>query len=134
MSYLTLKEAGEYLRRKTGIEIDEAALFRAGVGGVLLIAAPFSSVMRNCTAHTNENFAGLLVISPLHLLEIETSGQTKILGAISLDGKTAYAPNVIRTHEQLRVLVSEQVWLGPKVPLNPPFGKKASLQVSHKCL
>lgn len=107
MSYLTLIEAAEYVSDRTGLQIEPAALLRSGVRGVMMIAAPFSSLMRNLNAHTNEHYLGLLVIPPMHLLEIETDGQTRIVGAFSLDGKTAYSPQVVRAREQLRVLVSE---------------------------
>ena len=107
MSYLTLSEAAQYVNHKAGLQIEPAALLRAGVHGVMLIAAPFSSLMRNLTTHKNDEVLGLLVIPPMHLMEIETEGQTKIIGATSLDGKTGYSPQVTRTRDQLRVLVSE---------------------------
>lgn len=105
--YLTLSEAAEYVKNKSGHAVEPAALLRAGVHGVLLIASPFSSLMRNLTAHKNDDVLGLLVIPPRHLLEIETDGRARITGATSLDGLTAFSPQVDRTRDQLRVLVSE---------------------------
>lgn len=107
MSYLTLSEAAEYTSHKTGLEIEPAAMLRAGVYGALLITAPFSSLMRNLTDGRNDEVLGLLVIPQQHLLEIETDGQAKIIDAASLNGGTKYSPQVTRTRDQLRVLVSE---------------------------
>lgn len=107
MSYLTLPEAAQYVTQQTGLQIEPAALLRVGVLNEILIVAPFSSLMRNLTAHKNDGVLGLLVIPPSHLLEIESEGQAKITGAFSLDGTIAYSPQVLRAHDQLRVLVSE---------------------------
>lgn len=63
--------------------------------------------MRNLNGHRNDDVLGLLTIPPRHLLEIETDGQARIVGAFSLDGKTGYSPQVVRTRDQLRVTVSE---------------------------
>jgi predicted DNA-binding protein (UPF0251 family) len=78
-----------------------------GVHGALLIAAPFSGLMRNTSHSRNEDVLGLLIIPPRHLLEIEIEGETRILGALSLDGSTMYSPQVKRTLQQLVILVSE---------------------------
>jgi len=105
--YLPLDEAAEYVTTRAGVHVTPAGLLRAGVHGVLLILAPFSGQMHNCTNNSNDDVLGLLEIPPRHLQEIETDGQTVIKGAFSLDGKTSYSPQMMRTHEQLRVLVSE---------------------------
>jgi hypothetical protein len=107
MSYLTLREAAAYINHRSVHEIEPAALLRAGVHGALLIAAPFSGLMRNMTYSRDEDVLGLLIIPPRHLLEIELEGGTRILGAISLDGGTMYSPQVKRTLQQLVILVSE---------------------------
>lgn len=107
MSYLTLVEAAEYARHKKGVEIEEDAILRAGIHGAILITAPFSGFMQNLISHEREEYAGLLVIPTKHLLEMETNGQTKITAAFGLDGKVAFSPHVVRTREQLRVLISE---------------------------
>lgn len=107
MSYLNLTEASQYIRNKTGLDIDAAALLRAGAHGALLLLASFDGRMRNLTAHADEDYSGLLTISPRCLLKMETEGHATIEGAISLDGKTTYAPHANRSVEQLRVLVSE---------------------------
>ncbi|APW47069.1 hypothetical protein [Rhodoferax antarcticus] len=107
MSYLTLTEAAAYASRVKGFTVESASLLRAGVHGLLLIAASFNGLMRNLTAHTNEEYVGLLVLAPSELLTIETEGQSRITGAFGLDGKAAYSPQVIRTLAQLRVIVSD---------------------------
>jgi hypothetical protein len=107
MSYLTLSEAAAYVNHRSAHNVEPAALLRSGVHGVLLIAAPFSGLMRNLTNSRNEDVLGLLIIPPRHLLEIELEGEARILGALSLDGSTMYSPQVKRTVHQLVVLVSE---------------------------
>ncbi|MBB3118362.1 hypothetical protein [Pseudoduganella violacea] len=107
MSYLTLPEAAAYINRRSSHKIEPAALLRAGVHGALLISAPFSGFMRNMTYSRNEDVLGLLIIPPRHLLEIELEGETRILGALSLDGGAMYSPQVKRTSQQLVILVSE---------------------------
>lgn len=107
MSYLTLPEAVAYINHRSAHEIEAAALLRAGIHGALLIAAPFSGLMRNTSHSRNEDVLGLLIIPPRHLLEIELEGETRILGAVSLDGSTMYSPQVKRTLQQLVILVSE---------------------------
>lgn len=105
MSYLTLQEAADFASRVRGFTVEPATLLRAGVHGGLLIAAAFNSPMRNLTTHTDDDYVGLLILSPRELLTIETEGQACITGASSLDGKAMYSPQVIRTLAQLRVLV-----------------------------
>lgn len=107
MSYLTLGEAAAYVKNRSGHEIEPAALLRAGVHGALSIAAAFSGLMRNTSKHQNEDVVGLLLIPPRHLLEIEIEGQTKVLGASSLDGANMYSPQITRSFQQLVILVSE---------------------------
>jgi len=87
--YLTLQEATLYVKNKSGHAIEPASLLRAGVHGVMLLAAPFSGWMHDLSTHENKDVLGLLVIPPRHLLEIETEGQARIISATSLDGKTA---------------------------------------------
>lgn len=107
MSYLTLAEAAQYVQQKSGVEIEPAALLRAGVLGHVRIVGAFSGLMRNLNLHEDEDVLGLLLIPQRHLLEIETDGEAAIKGAFSLDGKTAYSPQVTRTREQLSILLSE---------------------------
>ena len=75
MSYLTLEEAAQYATKEKGFYVEPAALLRAGVHGTLLLCAPFDGPIRNLTKHANEFYAGLLVISRLDLLRIETQDQ-----------------------------------------------------------
>ena len=88
--YLPLDEAAEYVTTRAGVHVTSAGILRAGVHGVLLIAAPFSGKMRNNTNYSSDDVLGLLVIPPRHLLEIETDGQARIVGAFSLDEKIGY--------------------------------------------
>ena len=92
MSYLTLNEAAEYASRVKGFTVEPATLLRAGIHGHLLIAATFNGLMRNLTAHTNDDYAGLLILAPRELMTIETEGQARITGAFGLDRKAAYSP------------------------------------------
>ena len=107
MSYLSLPEAARYVTHKSGIEIEPSALIRMGALGHMLIVAYFDVLMRNLTAHKNDEIAGHLIVPPRHLAAIENEGEATIECAFSLDGKTAYSPQQNRTREQLRVLVSE---------------------------
>lgn len=119
MSYLTLEEAAQYINHRWPQQqaLQSAELLRAGVHGALLICTPFGfGLMYNATTRENENFSPtLLVLPPTHLLEIETEGRALIKVATSLDGKTIYFPHIERTHDQLRVLVSDLNELIPKL-------------------
>ena len=105
MTYLTIQEAANYASRVKGFTVEPATLLRAAIHGVLPITATFNGLMRNLTAHTNDDYAGLLILAPRDLMTIETEGQATIEGAFSLDGETAYSPQVQRTLDQLRVMV-----------------------------
>lgn len=120
MTYLTLSEASEYVNCKTGLQVDPAALLRAGVLGHLPIVAYFDGLMRNNTAHKNDEVLGHLVVPRRYLATIENEGQATIKGAYGLDLITTYAPFVMRTRDQLRVLVSDLDRLMPNlVEVNP---------------
>jgi hypothetical protein len=135
MSYLTLTEAAQYVSEKTGIEIEPAALLRTGALGHLLIVAYFDSLMHNLSAHRNDDVLGHLVVPPRYLAKIENEGQAVIEGAFSLDGKNAYAPFVMRTRDQLRVLVKDLDGLIPRVVSATPkasIGTKKKLTVAQE--
>lgn len=104
MPYAALQEAAAEIHRRTGVDVTAAQLLRAGIAGEMPIVALFSGLMRNLTAHSNEDVLGLLVIPQRHLVEIDTEGEALILGAFSLDGKTAYSPQSKRTREHLQVI------------------------------
>lgn len=107
MTYFTLDEAAQYATSKTGKEVKPADLLRAGVLGYLLVCAPFGSgQMYNATKTKNEDFRpGMLIIPPLHLLEIETEGKAFIKLGHSLDHQI-YFPQSERTRDQLRVMIA----------------------------
>lgn len=109
MSYLTLSEAADYASRAKGFTVEPATLLRAGIHGGLRIAAPFDSLMRNLTTHANEPYVGLLFLNPDDgdLFRIESFGQATIKKAYGLDGVSIYAPFVVQTLAQLRVMVSD---------------------------
>lgn len=137
MSYLTLSEAATYASRVKGFAVEPATLLRAGIHGQLLIAATFNGLMRNLTAHTNDEYVGLLILAPSELMTIETEGQARITGAFGLDRKAAYSPQVIRTLAQLRVVMAH---LDQFLPLltstetNSPAGNCPWWQTDYKIL
>jgi len=110
MGYLTLNEAAKYATNKKGFNVEPSVLLRAGVYGVLIIAAIFPfGTMYNATESKEEDFkAGLLIIPPLHLLEIETEGFTTVEAAFSSDGNhTMYFPRKERTIGQLCIFITD---------------------------
>lgn len=121
MPYLTLQEAAEYIRHRTGIEIQSAALLRAGIAGALVVCAPFGvKPMYNASLQIEEDFAGgLLVIPDKALLEIETEGAALIPVAFGFDG-TMYFPYQERTLGQLRVVIAHlEQFMQYLVPIEP---------------
>jgi hypothetical protein len=110
MGYLTLNEAAKYATNKKGFNVEPSVLLRAGVYGVLIIVAPFPfGTMYNATESKEEDFkAGLLIIPPSHLLEIEAEGFTTVEAAFSSDGNHAmYFPRQERTLGQLCILITD---------------------------
>src|SRR5471032_3377228 len=107
MSYLSLDEAAQYAAQKSEVEISASALLRMGAMGHLLIVAYFDGLMRNLNTHDDEDYAGNLVVAPRQLATIESTGQAIVTLATSLDGKTAYSPQLQRGRGELRVLISE---------------------------
>lgn len=107
--YLTLDEAAIYATNKNGFDVTSSELLRAGVYGILLLAAPFGfGTMYNATESKEENFkAQLLIIPPSHLMEIETEGSARIMAAFSVDGKKLYFPHKEVTRCKIRVLIEE---------------------------
>jgi hypothetical protein len=106
VSYVSLAEAAQAIERRTGVDASVEQLLRAGIAGRLPIVALFSGEMRNLTTHADEDYLGLLVIPPRHLIEISTDGRAVIKGAFSLDGATAYSPQQVRELQQMMTLNS----------------------------
>lgn len=135
MSYLSLPEAAEYLQHRTGVEINEASVLRMGTMGHLLIVAYFDGLMRNVTAHENEEIVGHLILPPRHLAAIENDGEDLIVGATSLDGQMGYSPQRVRTRAQLRVLTAELDRVAPllnAVPEYQALSEVITLQIPEK--
>lgn len=103
MSYVSLQEAATEIHARTTIDVTATQLLRAGAAGELLVVEWFSSTMRNLNAHKDEEVLGLLVVAARYLGDIEADGEAFVAGAFSLDGSAAYAPNIKRTREQLRI-------------------------------
>ena len=117
MGYLTLAEAAQYLSNKTERHIEPALILRAGVMGQIRICAAFGfGEMYNATEQATEDFkAGLLVIPPGHLFEIEAEGSARIQYAESYDGNIVYFPYIERTRDHLRVMVADLNRIAPRI-------------------
>lgn len=117
MEYLTLAEAAQYLSNKTERHIEPALILRAGVMAQIKICAAFGfGNMYNAMEQVTEDFkAGLLVIPPGHLFEIEAEGSARIQYAESYDGNIVYFPCIERTRDHLRVMIVDLNRIAPRI-------------------
>jgi len=107
MAYLSLSKAAKYINdRIDGAAIDAEDLLRYGSQGHIVITASFSGEMYNPMTQANEDYFGLLVIPPRHLLEMDIEERTRIQVAHSLDGRVMYFPQAERTRDQLSITIS----------------------------